>query len=356
MDDPASPSSNTMMPPALARSRGLAQTIAEQRRQIKEFLASQRNRMDDVESRIAESLGRIIDELVRERSEAAGNLRELEDRAARLDQESRQLAETRADLDASRTAWEESRRSIERQQADFLEELRRELQQRPGGGGGVADNVENGEYQQRYEMSLDDIRLLREENKALADELEELKSRPSTAKERAKSAAPLSWEAQKQRLLASLEEGFDEDKPEDAAQRIEMKELVQTTDRALHEKDEEIAELRQILERQSESIGEVAVGAAAFGEIVDNDEIIRQERHSLKLLQEELRGKLRAAEIDISVERAKIARERVELDEKIRLLSQKRSGAVGGQEVDSGQEKPSRGRWLSRLGLNDLDK
>lgn len=326
MEDQASPSPNIMIPPTLARSLGLAESIAQQRRQIQELLANRR------------------------------------DRVARLEEEVRQLAEVRAELEASRTAWEESRREITRQQAEFLEELRSELLQRldnvAGGNasGGSAGNADGGEYQKRYEMSLEDIRSLREENRAIAEELQELKSHPPAAKGMSKSDLPLSWEAQKQRLLASLEESFDENEPEATAQRLEMEELVKTTDLALSQKDEEIAELRQLLERQSENIGEVAVGAAAFGEIVDKDEIILQERQSLKVLQDELREKLRKAEIDISLERAKIARERVELDEKIRLLSQKKNGAVEGEDASSGPEKPTRGRWLSRLGLNDLDK
>ena len=214
------------------------------------------------------------------------------------------------------------------------------------------------EYQERYQLSLQDIRELRAENEELKAELARAKSRPQAAEAVAMQAAgSISWEAQKQKLLAALESEYDENEPEDAKQRTEIEEIVRKTDLAISQKDDEIQELKKLLESQSENIGTVAVGAAAFGELLDSDQIIQEERESLKQLQEEMRRKLAAAEIEISVERAKIARQRVELEEKMRQQAQNQSDETSKNKNEpDGQEKPIRGRWLSRLGLNDIDQ
>ena len=79
------------------------------------------------------------------------------------------------------------------------------------------------------------------------------------------------------------------------------------------------------------------------------DELIAQERAKLKRLKEEWNEKLRKAEIDISLERAKLARERTELEEQMQSLSQFEKD----RESNSGAstEKGRRSRWLVRLGL-----
>ena len=61
--------------------------------------------------------------------------------------------------------------------------------------------------------------------------------------------------------------------------------------------------------------------------------------------------------MELAVERAKIARDRAELDEKARSLA-----AEGSRQTDPARRdqpdpaKPVRGRWLSKLGLKDLDE
>ena len=62
-------------------------------------------------------------------------------------------------------------------------------------------------------------------------------------------------------------------------------------------------------------------------------------------------------EIEISIERAKIARERVEIDEQMRVLGRDNTNDASAENGQSqGPDKPARGRWLSRLGLKDLDE
>jgi hypothetical protein len=78
--------------------------------------------------------------------------------------------------------------------------------------------------------------------------------------------------------------------------------------------------------------------------------VIRQEREKLTQVQAEWREKIGKAEIDISVQRAKIARERAEFDEKIRQFEAQQERR--GPNDDSDADKPARGRWLARLGLS----
>ena len=132
---------------------------------------------------------------------------------------------------------------------------------------------------------------------------------------------------------------------------------IRITDTIVQEKDREIRELKQLLNEQSQSVGTMAVGAAALGGILDSDEIIRQQRERLAQLQDEWETKMRQAEIDISMERAKLARERADLEEVQRSLEDQRQARRPAVE-DGDTTKPSspqRGRWLSRLGLRKIN-
>jgi hypothetical protein len=131
---------------------------------------------------------------------------------------------------------------------------------------------------------------------------------------------------------------------------------IRITDTIVQDKDREITELKQLLNEQSQSVGSVAVGAAALGGLLDSDEIIRQQRERLAQLQAEWEAKMRQAEIDISMERARLARERAELDEGQRSLEEQLQAQTptptdGGDATKS--QSPQRGRWLSRLGLRE---
>jgi hypothetical protein len=172
----------------------------------------------------------------------------------------------------------------------------------------------------------------------------------------ATSGGVLNWEAEKRRIIAALESEVETDDDTAAAERLKLNEVIATTDRVVADKEREVAELQHLLANQSSSLGSVAVGAAAIGELIDQDAIIREERKSLKRLQEEWRDKLRRAEIEISLERAQIARQKVEIDEKRREV-ERQMGAPGGP-LDHGSltSKPVRGRWLARLGLKELDE
>lgn len=233
-----------------------------------------------------------------------------------------------------------------------LSEAERRLAEVPKGGAGGEPPGED--VQRRYDMAMEDIRELKQQNAELQQRLAQAPS--ATGQAPAPEGGTLDWEAEKKRILASLESDFQEDDEQAKAERLKIEELTQRTDWVLAEKDREIDELKQLLENQSTSVGSVAVGAAALGEMLDSDAFIQEERENLKRMQQEWREKLRKAEIDISVERAKIARERAEIEEKLRALEE-RSSLADAETGESGKSgKPVRGRWLARLGLKNLDE
>jgi hypothetical protein len=163
------------------------------------------------------------------------------------------------------------------------------------------------------------------------------------------------WETQKREMLAHLESSCDETDEEQVADRQTADDIIRKTDQLLTGKQREIDELKQLLEEQSSNIGDVAVGAAAIAGILEDDELIMQERETLSAMQDEWRQKLRIAEVDISMERAKLARDRADLEEKIQELERQLEQSGSGENTKENSSKANRGRWLERLGLKSDD-
>jgi hypothetical protein len=204
-------------------------------------------------------------------------------------------------------------------------------------------------WQQRHREDLQRHELLLD---AVSEQLEELSAQMSPSERRTVSSRPApaappstpptNWEQAKQRLLQELENGDDpstepvvEETPVVArSSRRDLEQLVT-------QKDAEIAELRR----------QLAAGPARSAEsaLLDADEVVQRERAHLRRLQEEWQEKLKKAEIDISIERAKLARERTQLDE--RLQSAQRDGTDSTSAGSDPTGKAHRNRWLSRLGL-----
>jgi len=158
--------------------------------------------------------------------------------------------------------------------------------------------------------------------------------------------------------MAALESEFEEGNEDDVAERLKIEEVVQNTQQVVAAKEREIEDLQELLSNQSSQVGDVAVGAAAVGELLDQDAIIREERENLRRLQTEWEEKLRQAEIDLSVERAEIARQRAGIQEELRRAEESDAKDTGGQdrsEKSSKADRPARGRWLTRLGLKDAE-
>ena len=181
----------------------------------------------------------------------------------------------------------------------------------------------------------------------------------------AASGGALDWEAQKQRMLAQLDDDFDEDDEQDDADRLTVEGTIRITDQVVTDKEQEIAELEKKLEElssgqgQANSLDNVAVGASAIAEMLDQDELIKQERENLVRIQEEWHEKLRKAEIDISVERAKIAREKSQLEDRLQTFESQRAQHQQDEQAGCSSDSPKRSsgsRWLARLGLNEGGK
>jgi hypothetical protein len=283
-----------------------------------------------------------------------------------------ELAELRAQLETNKTAWQKERKRFESslaaaQQGDGssagtnaeLERLREENKQletwlaemeekaKHGATGGGEGGEEMDDLRRRFEMAVQDVRELKTKNAELTEQL---------ARKGGSGGAPAGgggqdWESLKQRMLAQLESDFEEGDETQKADKLTVQGAIKITDQALAEKDQELAEMRKVLESQSKQVGEVAVGAAAFSAVIDADELIKQEREVVKQLQD----KLRKAEVDLSLERAKLAREKQELEEKARSLENERAVFPNAGDSAGGEKgkKASGRKWLTRLGLGD---
>jgi len=210
------------------------------------------------------------------------------------------------------------------------------------------------DFQRRYDLALDDLRELKAKNAELQQQVARLRAAAETAR---RSGGHLDWEAEKERILAALESDFADAKGDRQAERLKIEGVVRTTDQMIAAKDREIADLKQLLDEQNRKLGELPAIAAAVYEELDMDAVIRQERAGLQQLQDEWREKLRQTEIELSLERAKIARQQAELNEKRRELEKQLADSPAAASPSSSaanlSTKPPRGQWLARLGLTE---
>ncbi len=188
------------------------------------------------------------------------------------------------------------------------------------------DATEVDELREALEQARQEITSLQDENQRLSDASAASESSGGQGQVEWQN---LTWEEQKQRMLA--EEDVDSD------QRQQIDELVTVTQLQISARDRKIEDLQRRLE-------EAEATAAELPPEFDTDELLKLERIKLKEIQTEWEDKVRQAEVDLSAERAKLARERRELESG---LSQVRDAAE--QEQPSGKRR----RWLDHLGLGD---
>lgn len=239
-------------------------------------------------------------------------------------------------------------RSLETK-CDSLREQLSEAQQQlaDAGSGSSNDSGELDELRQRFETAVQEIRGLKDRNNELSGQL------AGSMQQDEVPVGGFDWEAQKRRLMMQLESDFDESDEQQSSEKLTVEGTIRITDQVIAEKDCEIEELKQMLDNQSSSIGDVAVGAAAIAEFLDQDDLIIQERESLKQLQEEWQDKLRQAEIDVSLERAKLGRERMDLQSQIQTIEQQRQSDESLSDGEKSDDRKPGGRWRKRLGLKD---
>jgi len=239
-----------------------------------------------------------------------------------------------------------------RAERDALAAQVEQLEQRPTVQ--IDPDVERqlADLQRRFEMAVEDVRELKTKNAKLESQLSSASSRPAVVHD----AGAMDWESQKRRLLASLEEtAEDEVDPEHARERVKIKDTIEMTDAVVAEKDRAIAELAAQLESVRNNPPEnVEVRQRHLDDLVDADDVVAQHRLRIQQLEREMEGKLRAAELEISVERAKLARDKVQLDELRNTLESQR------QLYESTGAIPAPGaprrRWLSKLGIDGKEK
>jgi len=373
----------------------IAAALHAQRRRVREFLSAQQDRLHRAERALSDQLRHIAAETADDRRQTRQTRDELARRSDELQRQAEAIEQMKTDLAARQAEWEKLYRGVIEQQQSFADQLKRQqdefdrrqqdfLQQQSAAAaeidltrekevltarlaelagqlaqtrqeladaraGSGKDKEDDDDLRRRYEMSIDDLRELRARNEELQEQLASAR-RGGGGNASQISSGVLNWEAEKKRILAALEADFEEDNEEDRQEKLKIQEVIRRTDRVAAEKNREIGELRALLESQASNIGTMAVGAAALGQILDTDAVIQEERKNLARLQEEWRDKLRQAEIEISLERAKNARERSQLDEKLRALEQQGvNPTIVGKEKEPA--KPTRGRWLARLGL-----
>jgi hypothetical protein len=239
-----------------------------------------------------------------------------------------------------------------RAERDALAQRVTELEQQPAAPADADAAQEMSDLQRRFELAVEDVRDLKKRNSQLEAELEQARSHTTNAAvSKIDSAGMSSWELMKLKMIASLEGEADDGDEIDAVrekERATIENTIQITDEVVANKDREIAELKS----------QLAAGGGApppvedekIREMVDADEVVRRHRERIAQLEREMEDKLRAAEMELSVERAKIAREQAQLaDLRAELDSQRLQGNYN--NPSSTQPHSPKRRWLSKLGL-----
>jgi len=188
----------------------------------------------------------------------------------------------------------------------------------------------------------------------------------------------LSWEERKQLIMQQMEEdSFDADEfvnslsasvrtqagnsqDKDDAETVlsphefleRLAEKIQRAEQTILNRDDELGELRMLLENQSQARADgTAIGAAAIASMIDSDALVMEERERLQQLKNDWEDKFRQAEIDASLERAKLSRERQQLAKRTQELEEKLDEVQRERRDQTATAKPGR-RWLAELGLS----
>jgi chromosome segregation ATPase len=202
------------------------------------------------------------------------------------------------------------------------------------------------DLQRRFELAVEDVRDLKTKNAKLESRLAAAASnRPVSHAD----GGSMDWESQKRRLLAALEDGGEQAENISKQDRITIESTIEMTDAVVAEKDRQIAELEAQLAALNDPSANEDEHNRKVNELLDADEVIAQHRQKVRELEREMEEKLRTAELEISVERAKIARQKMELDElKSELESKRQQFETTGSLPVQGQPKRN---WRSKLGL-----
>lgn len=208
---------------------------------------------------------------------------------------------------------------------------------------------QHDDLQRRFEMAVDDVRQLKQENAQLRDKL----AAGGDTSPGAEGGSD--WASQRARLMAMLQEEDDggETSAERGAERATVEKTIAATDRVVANKDKEIADLRAELESRGAMSDDDSAAAALRDEVLDADEMIAAERERLAALTAEWEAKVRAAELEFSIERANLARAQAAIREQTIELNSKLPLPAAGDAADPADAGKPRRRWLAALGLHD---
>jgi len=220
-----------------------------------------------------------------------------------------------------------------------------DLEQQSTAQVGAVASPDQSDLQRRFELAVEDVRDLKKRNAELEEQIESSKHGGSPV---AAPAAGSSWEAMKLKMLANLEGEGDDVDEERREERATIEDTIRITDEVLARRDRELVELKSRL-------AEVAYAPPDRNEsveqLIDADEIIAEHRARIAQLEIEITNKLREAELELSVERAKITRETAHLAElKADIDAHRASG--GDVHAAPGTAQQPKRRWLSKLGLS----
>lgn len=306
--------STTLGPEAWAER--LATSLHAQRARAGGLLAAQRTRIEQAETFIQQEFERLQNQLDEQREEADRIRNERDTLAAQLAEGQQQAAEV------------------------------------PSSGDGRAVDED---IQQRYEMAMDDVRQLQEDNSELQQQLLHARSAAATLAQQSHPPGTLDWEAEKQRVLAALEADSDEGDETRKTEHLKIADVLKTTSDALAAKDREIQELQRLQQLGANGAAEVA-NAVSVDRVLNNDAVVWQERERLREMQEQWQDKLRQAEVDLALERADIARQRAKLEAQSRAAQDASSESHDATNDDRQADSSVHGRWLARLGLTAADR
>lgn len=350
--------------------RMLSQMLRAQKAEALRDIERQRHELDGqiqqqqlkASSQQSDEIARLQLELEATQAELANAQRDCQ--TALAEQESDQLDSQglRAILDDTQRELKEAREELRNAQENLREtsQLLQELEQSQ-----PAESVQRVDMAQ-FEESRERLLDLETRLKAASQEIQDLKEQnfdlaSQVAQHQLVSSghvphvsfdsSTLSWEERKKLIMRQLEEdaGGEEGghEPEHTARRLEVEHILLATQTEIERRDAEISELQAIIEQQSDTRQGVAIGAAAFAQAFESDEMIQQERQKLKEIQLQWQEKLRQAEIDVSLERAKLARERTQLEQELEETRREKAALTS----DPAQSKKR--KWLEHLGLRD---
>jgi len=307
--------------------------LAEERDELATALDAARNELTAARAQAGAAAER--DELRQKFELALHDVQRLRGRVAELEQE----LDSRPEQDQSG--------SVElvhlRAERDALAERVGELEQLSATPEDGNADQERADLQRRFELAVEDVRDLKKKNARLESQLAAASTGVTPA---SAGDGGGSWETMKRQMLANLEGEGDDGGEERSEERATIESTIRITDEALACKDQQIAELRlQLAESEPKPPDE----SEAINQLVDADAVITEHRARAAQLAEEMQEKLRAAELEISVERAKIARETSHLEDLKAEIDAQR--ANGDTPAAPGTTQQPRRRWLSKLGL-----